>query len=294
MLRWIVRCCGGLTDKGDCSPGVAGRTLRRLRGGLLGWVAAGVWLSAGVSLAAGAGGAPTGAVPLGASVVSGVSAASGVAAVLPAPDTMASRVLACTACHGREGRATPDGYFPRLAGKPEGYLYHQLLNFREGRRRYPQMAVLLENLSDDYLREMAQHFAGLDLPYPPPSAVVRDPALLAQGRRLVEQGDPQRRLPACTQCHGAAMTGVSPDIPGLLGLPRDYLNAQLGAWQTGQRRARSPDCMADVARQLSPTEVSAVTAWLAAQPLPAVTRAARALPQPLPLPCGDVSVGVRP
>lgn len=25
------------------------------------------------------------------------------------------------------------------------------------------------------------------------------------------------------------MTGVAPNIPGLLGLPRDYLNAQLGA-----------------------------------------------------------------
>ena len=30
--------------------------------------------------------------------------------------SMASRVLACTACHGQEGRATPDGYFPRIAG----------------------------------------------------------------------------------------------------------------------------------------------------------------------------------
>ena len=47
-------------------------------------------------------------------------------------DTMAQRTLACTSCHGKEGRAGPDGYYPRIAGKPAGYLYAQLLHFREG------------------------------------------------------------------------------------------------------------------------------------------------------------------
>ena len=41
-----------------------------------------------------------------------------VSAPLPDVGSMASRVLACTACHGPEGRATPSGYFPRIAGKP--------------------------------------------------------------------------------------------------------------------------------------------------------------------------------
>ena len=30
--------------------------------------------------------------------------------------------LACTGCHGAEGRAASDGYYPRIAGKPAGYL----------------------------------------------------------------------------------------------------------------------------------------------------------------------------
>ena len=29
---------------------------------------------------------------------------------------------------------------------------------------------------------------------------------------------------ACASCHGSALTGVEPTVPGLLGLPRDYLN----------------------------------------------------------------------
>lgn len=212
---------------------------------------------------------------------------------MPAPDSMAARVLACTACHGPQGRATPDGYFPRLAGKPAGYLYNQLLNIRDGRRRYPQMAALLQNLSDDYLREIAGYFSELELPYPSPRPPAATSEQLELGRRLVQQGEAGRGLPACVQCHGRAMTGVLPAIPGLLGLPRDYLNAQLGAWQTGQRHAQAPDCMAKVAQRLSADEVSAVSAWLATQPLPAETQPAKALPEALPMSCGVAAPEVR-
>lgn len=201
---------------------------------------------------------------------------------------MAPRVLACVTCHGKEGRATPEGYFPRIAGKPAGYLANQLLNFREGRRSYPQMTSLIEHLTDDYLREMAAHFAALDVPYAPPPAPQAPPAALEKGRLLVQQGDAARAIPACVQCHGQAMTGVNPFIPGLLGLPRDYLNSQLGAWKTGQRRAHAPDCMADIARQLTPDDVSAVSAWLAAQPVPGGGKPAASLAQPMPARCGGV------
>lgn len=201
---------------------------------------------------------------------------------------MARRVLACTLCHGQEGRATPDGYFPRIAGKPAGYLSNQLLNFREGRRSYPPMAHLVEHLTDGYLREMAAHFAALDLPYPPPPLPQAPPAVLEQGRILVQRGDPARRIPACVQCHGAALTGVQPAIPGLLGLPRDYLNSQLGAWTSGQRRAQAPDCMADIARRLAPQDVAAVSAWLTAQPVPGHGQPAARLAGAMPLRCGGV------
>jgi cytochrome c553 len=203
-------------------------------------------------------------------------------------DSIAQRVVPCTSCHGKEGRAAADGYHPRIAGKPAGYLYNQLVNFREGRRRYGPMVYLVDHLGDAYLREIAGHFAALELPYPPPAPVNASVEQLQRGRELATNGDPARRLPACTQCHGVALTGVAPAIPGLLGLPRDYLSAQLGAWANGQRRAHAPDCMADVARRLSADEVSAVAAWLASQPLPASGKPATSLPAPLPQRCGGV------
>ena len=205
-------------------------------------------------------------------------------------DSIAQRVQACTGCHGKQGRAASDGYYPRIAGKPAGYLYNQLINFRDGRRQYPLMTQFVDPLSDAYLQEIAGYFANLDVPYPPPQPATVAPAVLARGEALVSRGDSARRIPACVQCHGQALTGVAPAIPGLLGLPRDYLVAQLGAWKTGNRRAASPDCMAEIARALSPDDVSAVSQWLGAQAIPAQTKAVVQLPAPLPRPCGGVAM----
>ena len=199
-------------------------------------------------------------------------------AAAPFEDTMAQRTLACTACHGPQGRAAADGYYPRLAGKPAGYLYNQLLNFREGRRHYGLMTRLIDPLNNAYLLEIAQYFANLDVPYPVPPAAQAPEAVLRLGQQLVMKGDASRQVPACVQCHGRAMTGVAPDVPGLLGLPRDYLSAQLGAWKAGQRRAHSPDCMNTIVARLSLNDINAVASWIAAQPLPANTRPAAAPP----------------
>jgi cytochrome c553 len=210
-------------------------------------------------------------------------AAAAPAAAQPAADSMARRTQACTFCHGDQGRAGPDGYYPRLAGKPAGYLYNQLRNFRDGRRHYGLMTRMVDTLSDAYLLEIARHFAALDLPYPPPAAPASPPpaAVLARGRTLALQGEPTTRLPACAQCHGARLTGALPDVPGLLGLPQDYLTAQLGGWRTGQRRAHAPDCMASVVQRLGDADAYAVVAWLALQPLPADPRPAPQRPPPV-------------
>ncbi len=218
-----------------------------------------------------------------------IGAAAFVHAAPKVEDTMAQRMQACTGCHGAQGRAASDGYYPRIAGKPAGYLYHQLLSFRDGRRHYALMNRLLAPLSDDYLREIAEHFASLDVPYPPPQPATSSVDVLTRGETLVLRGDAPRKIPACVQCHGNGLMGVAPAIPALVGMPRDYLNAQLGAWRTGNRHAVAPDCMAEVAQRLAPADISALSQWLAAQPVPAGAKPAAAASDALPLPCGGVA-----
>ena len=204
------------------------------------------------------------------------------------PDTLAQRLLACTSCHARTDTAHGTEYFPRISGKPAGYLYNQLVNFRDGRRQYPVMTYMVTHLPDAYLLEIADYFAAQHPPAPPVAQVPASPALLARGRVLAMQGDPARKVPACIACHGQALTGVLPAVPGLIGLPRDYVNAQFGAWRNGTRQAAQPDCMGTIAARLSLDDINAVSTWLARQPFSPDARPAAAMAQPLPLACGSV------
>ncbi len=71
-----------------------------------------------------------------------------------------------------------------------------------------------------------------------------------------------------------------------MGLPPDYLRAQFGAWRDGARRAAAPDCMGQIAQNLSLEDISAVSAWLGVQA--PVNEAAPPLNTKLPLACGSV------
>ncbi len=203
------------------------------------------------------------------------------------PDTIAARVLACAPCHGRQGQGTSNDYFPRIAGKPRGYLYNQLFAFHEGRRRYPPMNYLLEFLPDSYLRKIAAYFAALRPPASPPAIPVVSQAVLDRGQSLVTHGDPEHDVPPCVSCHGRVLTGMEPAIPGLLGLRANYISAQLGAFRYGTRTAKAPDCMQNVAGHLTEADVTAVAAWLASRPAPADASPAPEGAWTLPLACGS-------
>jgi len=201
---------------------------------------------------------------------------------------MTQRVKPCTACHGAEGRATPDGYYPRIAGKPAGYLLNQLLNFRAGRRIFPQMVYFAQFRSDTDLAELAGYFSAQHPPYAPPRTPDATPELLARGRSIVSGGDARTRVPACRACHGMRLLGVNPAVPGLLGLSQDYVQSQLGAWRSGIRSARAPDCMAVIARRLTPRDVAAVAAWLASQTVATDATPANAFDKSPPMQCGSM------
>ena len=226
-----------------------------------------------------------GIIGLGSAIAAGSAHAQATAADR-IPDTMEARVQACTECHDARGRGVENVYFPRLAGKPAGYLYNQLVAFRDGRRKYVPMNYLLAYLPDAYLMRMAEHFAALNPPPLVQPKVARSPDRVRDGQRIVTQGIPAKKIPACVTCHGTELGGREPGIPGLLGLRADYVSAQLGAWRFGVRTALAPDCMQFIASSLSEPEVAAVSAYLAS--LPVTT--ARPVRQPgmrLPLACGS-------
>lgn len=220
--------------------------------------------------------------------IAGSSAASD--AAIPAYKQLASmeaRVQGCVTCHGQSGQGTANGYFPRIAGKPAGYLYNQLVAFRDGRRRYPPMNYLVAYLPDAYLREIADHFASQRPSFAAREQANVDDATLRRGKSLVQVGDASKGIPACIACHGSGLTGMEPGIPGLVGLRPTYIAAQLTRWRVGERHAAEPDCMKRVAGRISETDILAVSAWLARQDPPNDPSPEPATLNRMPFVCGS-------
>lgn len=220
-------------------------------------------------------------------VLSFAFAGAAMASAPPAPGNFAQRIVACTSCHGVHGEGVPgNGFFPRLAGKPAGYLARQLEDFQRGLRRYAPMEYAVRGLDAAYLRKMADYFAAQQVPQARTAVPTLPAASLQRGAQLVNDGDAARGIPACVRCHGRELTGVQPNIPGLVGLPYDYISAQLGAWRTHTRATVAPDCMAQVAGRLSESDIMAVAANLAGRELPADLHALPAGSVQPPLRCG--------
>jgi cytochrome c553 len=202
-------------------------------------------------------------------------------------DSIEARVQGCVTCHGQSGQGTRNEYFPRIAGKPAGYLYNQLVAFRDGERRYAPMNYLVAYLPDAYLREIAEHFARQRPAFAAKESAPIEPALLARGRTLVTAGDASKQIPACVACHGLGLTGMEPGIPGLAGLRPTYIVAQLTRWRVGERHAMEPDCMKRVATRLTDADITAVAAWLSRQDAPQNSSPESSNLVRMPLACGS-------
>lgn len=202
-------------------------------------------------------------------------------------DSLEARMQGCVTCHGQSGQGTNNGAYPRIAGKPAGYLFNQLAAFRSGTRRYAPMNFLLAYLPESYLREIAEHFSRLSPPFAAQESASADAATVARGKAIVTSGEADKGFPACMTCHGERLTGMDPGVPGLVGLHPTYIVAQLTRWQVGERNAAEPDCMKRIASRLSNEDIKAVAAWMSqleapSDPAPASPDGVR-----MPLACGS-------
>jgi cytochrome c553 len=202
-------------------------------------------------------------------------------------DSIEARVQGCVTCHGQDGQGTNNGYFPRISGKPATYLYNQLISFRDGTRRYPPMNYLVAYLPDTYLREIADYYAKQRPAFAAKETTTSDANAVSRGAVLANVGDADRQIPACVTCHGKALAGMEPGIPGLAGLRTTYIIAQLTRWRVGERHAREPDCMKRIASRLSENDVAAVAAWLSTQEVSKDASPASFDRVRMPLACGS-------
>jgi cytochrome c553 len=163
------------------------------------------------------------------------------ASAQPAPARPAKAEV-CAACHGPDGNS-PSGDFPILAGQTFRYLYLQLRDFQEGRRKDPLMSPQVEGLTRDEVTELAQYFAAQKAK---PTGFKADPARVARGAKKAEEV-------LCTMCHLGGFVGQN-EIPRVAGQWYDYVVKQLRAFKA---RTRTNDAgnMTAVAQTISDEDI---------------------------------------
>ena len=166
----------------------------------------------------------------------------------------------CSSCHGMSGRSI-SSTFPRLAGQQDEYLVNQLKAFRDHSRADPHahtyMWGMAARLSDPTIDGLAAYYSAQAPVHGSPG----DPTEMAAGQKIFQEGIPAENVPACTVCHGENAQGAGA-IPRLAGQHRSYLERQLEAFSSN---ARANEIMHENSKNLTPHEISAVTAFLSAQ-----------------------------
>jgi cytochrome c553 len=168
----------------------------------------------------------------------------------------------CKDCHGASAQGYPGFYpIPRLAGQQTEYLENQLRAFIEHRRTNNIMFNVAHALSPSMVAALAANFKSLN-----PAPVGGAPrGLMAEGRKIFEDGIPDANIAACAACHGPDATGAG-EIPRLAGQLYPYLVKTLVNWgkERGQNTAK-PDTsavMSPVAHSLSKSQIEAVAAFV--------------------------------
>jgi len=163
----------------------------------------------------------------------------------------------CAACHGPRGHSYSPK-FPVLAGQHATYLVTQLQGFRAQTRGDPDalgyMWGMAAPLDDSMITGLADYYAA-QVPRHGPAG---NPALLARGKSIYENGDAAQGVPPCAACHGADAAGTD-TYPRLAGQHVQYLVKQLRSFQNNMRNVA---VMHGVARGLQVADVEAVATYL--------------------------------
>jgi cytochrome c553 len=174
-----------------------------------------------------------------------------------------AKLTYCENCHGVSAQGF-HGYYPipRLAGQQLEYLKNQVQAFVERRRTNNIMFNVSHVLSPGMLSALAESFHDLN---PKPLASAAPNELLAAGKKIYEEGLPDRDVPPCASCHGAEAKGDG-QFPRLAGQLPDYIFNKLKNWdkERGQDPAK-PDAstiMQPITHNLTDQQIKAVAAYL--------------------------------
>jgi cytochrome c553 len=167
-------------------------------------------------------------------------------------DALEKKAALCAACHGAQGISTNPAV-PSLAGQPKQFITTQLVMFREGNRKDPQMSPIAAGMANAEINDYGTYFTA-QAPAAPASSSM-DPAKVEAAQGLVEKYH-------CVSCHGPALKGQQ-HIPRLAGQQALYLRAQLRGFKASTRFDMDGN-MTSAAQPLTESDIEILAEYLAA------------------------------
>lgn len=168
------------------------------------------------------------------------------------------KVIVCGACHSPDGNSAVPS-FPKLAGQGERYLLKQLYDIKTGARPIVEMTGLLDNMSDQDLKDISAYYASQKM-----TVGAADPKLAARGAELFRGGKLEEGMPACLGCHGPNGAGLAAaGYPKLGGQHAAYIAKQLTDFREGNRTNDGDSMiMRSIAAKLSNKDMEAVASYI--------------------------------
>lgn len=183
-----------------------------------------------------------------------IFAALAAAALLPisvaaAPEDGKAKAAACAACHGEDGNSAM-GDFPILAGQTSRYLYLQLKDYKEGRRKNPIMQPMVANLSKQDMWDLANYFAAQKQK---PNGFKADAEKVVRGKKVADDA-------LCPMCHLGGFSGQN-EVPRVAGQHQAYIQKQLLAFKN-KERTNYPD-MNSYIKSIPDEDIEALSHYIA-------------------------------
>ncbi len=156
---------------------------------------------------------------------------------------------ACVACHGPGGNSAV-GAFPTLAGQNARYIYLQLRDYKEGRRKNPMMSPVAAGLEKQDMHDLAAYFASQKQAR---TAFKAEPERIKAGAAKAEES-------LCAMCHLGGMAGQN-EVPRLAGQHPEYIITQLKNFKA-RERTNDAGNMTSLAQTLSEEDINNLAHWI--------------------------------
>ena len=159
---------------------------------------------------------------------------------------------ACVACHGPNGNSQA-GMFPVLAGQTDRYIYLQLKDYKEGRRKNAMMSAIAAGLEKQDMLDLAAYFSQQKQAR---TGFKTEPARVTAGAKKAEET-------LCAMCHLGGMKGQN-EVPRVAGQQVEYVINQFKAFKA-RERTNDAGNMTSVAQTLSEEDMINLAHWISDQ-----------------------------